>query len=75
MKNVTERGKYETYINGGGEVILEFKPSFSAINKKAFKKDDKTIRLVKAEEVVYKNLKGNRMKLIKAKINGKWKKL
>jgi hypothetical protein len=75
MKNISEKGKYETYLNEKGEVITEFKPSFSAINKNAFKKGDKSIRLVKADEVVLKNLKGNKMKLIKTKIKSKWRKV
>ncbi|MDP2628985.1 MAG: hypothetical protein Q8P15_03755 [Nanoarchaeota archaeon] len=71
MKTITEKGTYEIYWNSKGEIIIQFKPTFSAI-KKPFR-NTKTIKIKKYGEVVYKVLRGNKLKLIKAKSNGKWR--
>ena len=76
MKTITEKGEYEVYWNDKGEIIIHFKPKYRLFQKiKKPSKYAKTLKLRKNEEVAYKVLRGNRLRLIKAKSNGKWRKV
>ena len=63
-KTITEKGKYETYINDKGKVMIHFMPIFSAL--KNFK-NTKTMKVRKYKKVTFKVLKGNKLKMIKNK--------